>query len=72
MSIMDSDGLSTSEIMGDLSEAIDDRGVLGQWMKQPRQFGSNSVELMLCKHFLAPSFRTKTALLTENPPIICK
>ncbi|CAJ0589780.1 unnamed protein product [Cylicocyclus nassatus] len=41
MSIMDSEGLSTGEMVG-LTETIDDRDALGKWMKQPRNLGGGA------------------------------
>ncbi|ETN77088.1 hypothetical protein NECAME_11290 [Necator americanus] len=43
MSIMDSDGLSASEMIVGFGDTMDDRDVLGHWMKPPKQLGSNSM-----------------------------
>ncbi|KAK6755778.1 hypothetical protein RB195_014273 [Necator americanus] len=47
MSIMDSDGLSASEMIVGFGDTMDDRDVLGHWMKPPKQLGSNMTGVII-------------------------
>lgn len=40
MSLMESDGLSASDLMESFGESTSDRGIFGQWVKHPRNFNS--------------------------------